>query len=132
MLNRGQFSQVSPSKRIHKELIELKKVSGIQTKDEGNTTLLINYKGIESIAILDSGVGINIATKSIWEKWGRPTVCCTHMNLQLAYGSLENPISSIENITVTSCGIEYKHTFTIVEFGWDTNYKVILERPFMR
>ena len=68
VLNRTHFSQIVPSKRSHEEPIELKKVSGIQTKDEGNTTLPINYKGIESIAILDSGAGISIATKSIWEK----------------------------------------------------------------
>ena len=66
-------------------------MSGIQTRDEGNTTLPIVYEGIKSIAILDSGAGISIATKSIWEKWGRPTVRRTRMNLQLADGSLENP-----------------------------------------
>ena len=81
VLNRRQFSQVGPSKQSHEEPIELKKVSGIQTKDEGNTTLPINYKGIESIAILESGVGISIATKSIWKKWGRPTICRTRVNL---------------------------------------------------
>ena len=132
VLNRRHFSQVGPSKRSHQEPIELKKVSGIQTKDEGNTTLPINHKGIESIAILDSGAGISIATKSIWEKWGRPTIRRTRMNLQLADGSLENPIGLLENVMVTSCGIEFEHTFAIVDFGRDTNYEVILGRPFMR
>ena len=60
VLNRRHFSQVGPSKRSHQEPIELKKVSGIQTKDEGNMALPINYEGIESIAILDSGAGISI------------------------------------------------------------------------
>ena len=47
-------------------------------------------------------------------------------------GSLENPIGLLENVTVTSCGIEYEHTFAIVDFGRNTNYEVILGRPFMR
>ena len=33
---------------------------------------------------------------------------------------------------VTSCGIEFEHTFAIVDFGKNTNYKVILGRPFMK
>ena len=90
--------------------------------------LPIFYEGIKSIAILDSGAGIGIATKSIWDKWGKPTVRRTRMNLQLADGSLENPIGLLENITVTSCGIKYEHTFAIVNFGRNTNYEVILGR----
>ena len=54
------------------------------------------------------------------------------MNLQLADGTLENPMGMLENICVESCGIEYEHTFAIVNFGKDTNYEVILGRPFMR
>ena len=54
------------------------------------------------------------------------------MNLQLADGSLENPIGVLENVTVKSCGIEYVHTFAIVDFGSRANYKVILGRPFMQ
>ena len=114
MLNKGCFDQVNTAKTTYYEPVELKKVNEIQSKDEGNTTLPITYEGIESIAILDSGAGISIATKSIWEKWGRPTVRQTQMNLQLADESLENPVGLLENITVTSCGIEYEHTFAIV------------------
>ena len=78
------------------------------------------------MAILDSGAGISIATKTIWEKWGKPTIRQTCMNLQLANDSLENPIGLLENVTVQSYGIEYEHTFAIVNFGKNTNYKVIL------
>ena len=39
------------------------------------------------------------------------------MNLQLADGSLNNPIGIVEAIIVESCGIEYEHTFAIVDFG---------------
>ena len=54
------------------------------------TQLYLECEGIKTIVILDSGAGISIATKSIWEKWGKPTVRSTRMNLQLADGSLEN------------------------------------------
>ena len=83
------------------------------------------------MAILDSGAGMSIATKTIWEKWGKPTVRQTCMNLQLADGSLENPIGLLESIMVKSCGIKYEHTFAIVDFGKNKNSKVILGRPFM-
>ena len=81
VLNKGRLSQVGPARTTYLEPVELKKVSGIQTKNVGNTTMPINYKDIESIAILDSCAGISIATKSIWEKWGRPTIRRTRMNL---------------------------------------------------
>ena len=70
VLNKDRFDQQDLAKIIVGEQVELHKVSGIQGKYEGNTTLQVNYEGIESIAILDSGVGISIATKTIWEKWG--------------------------------------------------------------
>ena len=31
-----------------------------------------------------------------------------------------------------SCGIEYEHTFAVVDFGKKNNYDIILVRPFMR
>ena len=48
------------------------------------------------------------------------------MNLQLADGSLESPIGLLEDVKVKSCGIEYLHTFPIVNFGKGTSYKEIL------
>ena len=53
------------------------------------------------------------------------------MNLQLANGSLENPIGLLTNVAVELCGIEYEHTFAIVDFGQNSNYEVILGRPFV-
>ena len=64
-LNKGRLNQVHPTKTAYYEPVELKKDSKIHTKDEGNTTLPIIYEGIESIAILDSGAGINITTKRV-------------------------------------------------------------------
>ena len=38
----------------------------------------------------------------------------------------------LEKVIVTSCGIEYKHTFAVVEFGKKLNYEIILVCPLMR
>ena len=74
LLNKGEFDQTKSAKTIIGKPVGLNKVSGIKGKDKGNTTLPVTYGGIQSIAILDSGVGISIATKTIWEKWGRSTI----------------------------------------------------------
>ena len=55
------------------------------------------------------------------------------MKLQLADGGyIESPIGLLEKVIVTSCGIEYKHTFAVVNFGKKTNYDISLGCPFMR
>lgn len=46
--------------------IPLNKVSGPSSPSYDNTTLLVEHTSIVAIAILDSGAGISIATKSIW------------------------------------------------------------------
>ena len=99
----------------------------------GNTTLHVEFNRVKTKAILDSGVGITIATKAIWEKWGKPAIRSTRMKLQLvADGYVEKPMGLLQKVVVTSCGIEYEHTFAIVEFGKKNNYDIILGRPFMR
>ena len=70
--------------------------------DEGNTTLPVTINNIKSIVVLDSGAGIGIATKFIWESWSKLAAQRTRMSLQLAYGSLENPIGLLEDVKVKS------------------------------
>ena len=53
------------------------------------------------------------------------------MKLQLADGHIQRPIGLLERVLVTTYGIEYEHTFSIVDFGHNANYEVILGRPFM-
>ena len=53
------------------------------------------------------------------------------MKLQLADGYIEEPLGLLKRV-VTSCGIEYKHTFAVVDFGKKSAYDIILGRPFMR
>ena len=101
----GYEDQISESPSETSKHLPLNKVNGSTKKDEGNTTLPLEYEGVMSIAILDSGAGISIATRSIWEKWGKPKVKSTRMNLQLADGKLENLIGLLEGIKVYPMGL---------------------------
>ena len=114
--------------------VPFNKVSAYQerNKDKGNATLPVEYNGVKTMAILDTGAGIGIATKAMWEKWGKKALRKTRMDLQLADGNLERPLGLLENVIIKTCGIDFEHTFAIVDFGQDPNYEVILGRPFMR
>ena len=35
--------------------------------EDSNTTIPVSYQGVNTFAILDSGAGVAIATKGIWE-----------------------------------------------------------------
>ena len=98
----------------------------------GNTTLPMEFNDCKAIAILHIGSGVSIATKSLWQKWGKQALRRTRMQLQLADGTLAKPLGMLEHVTLTSYGIAFMHTFAIVDFGKDPNYEVILGRPFMR
>ena len=100
--------------------------------EDGNITLLVEYNNVKTLAILDSGEGIAIATKSLWEAWGQFAIRRTWMNLQLVDGHLEVPLGLLEGITITTCGIKFTHTFAVVDFGRKIAYDLILGRPFMR
>ena len=114
------------------EPVPLNKVGDCREGEDSNTTILVEFKGTNTLAILDSGAGVAIATKKIWESWGRPTLRKTRMKLQLVDGHIERPIGLVEGIVVTSCGVEYEHTFVVVYFGRSPNYDISLGQPFMR
>ena len=104
-------------------------ISGHIIKDpERIATLRVTINSvIMYVVILDSGTGVGIATKAIWESWGKPAIQRMRMSTQLADGSLEIPIGFLEDMKVKSCGIEFKQTFSIVKFRKNTNYKVLRE-----
>ena len=52
-----------------------------KSNDTGNTTLPLEYNDYKAIAILDTGAGVSIATKSVWEKWGKRALRKTRMQL---------------------------------------------------
>ena len=63
--------QKKPNKRTRKPVpVSINKVSLQSTKNEmGNTTLPMEFNDCKAMAILDTGAGVSIATKSLWQKW---------------------------------------------------------------
>lgn len=122
----------SAKRKRNTEPVPLNKVGDYCEGEDGNTTIPVEFNEIKTLAILDSGAGVAIATKEIWESWGRPAIRKTRMKLQLADGHIERPLGLLEGAVVTSCGVEYEHTFAIVDFGKSPKYNIILGRPFMR
>lgn len=107
--------------------LPVNKVGDYCEGEEGNTTLPVEYNGVKTKAILDSGAGIATLTKQTWEKWGKHAIRETRMKLQLANGYVERrPLGLLEKLVLQSCGIEYEHTFAIVDFGKKNNYDIIL------
>ena len=53
------------------------------------------------------------------------------MKLQLANSFMKRLLGLLEKVVVASSGIEYEHTFMVVDFGKKPNYEIILGRPFM-
>ena len=51
--------------------VPLNKAKNYYEDKDSNTTIPMSYQGIKTFAILDSGAGLAIATKGIWESWGR-------------------------------------------------------------
>ena len=97
-----------------------------------NTTLPVEFNYCKAMAILDTGAGVSIGTKSLWQNWGKQALRRTCMQLQLADGTLAKPLGMLERVTMTSCGIAFMLMFAIVDFSRDPNYEVILGQPFMR
>ena len=84
--------------------IPLNKVGEYCKGVNGNITLPIEYNDVKTLAILDSGSGVTIATKHVWEQWGRPTIRKTRLKLQLDDGHLEPPLGLLEGVSITTCG----------------------------
>ena len=99
---------------------------------DGNITLPIEYNDVKTLVILNGGAGVAIATKHIWEKWGKPARRKTRLKLQLADGHLEPPLGLLKGVSIATCGIKFIHTFVMVEFGRKTAYGIIPARPFVR
>lgn len=49
-------------------------------------TIRVEFQGQQTLAILDSGTGVAIATKKIWESWEKLAIKKTRIKLQLADG----------------------------------------------
>ena len=135
MKGRKKKAKQKPTEVVRKvkyKPVPSNKVGDYCEGEDNNTTLPVEFNEVKSMAILDSGAGVAIATKEVWDAWGNPALRKTRMKLQLADGYIESPIGLLEKVVVTSCRIEYKHTFAVVDFGKKPNYEIILGRPFMR
>ena len=124
-------------KRLLKEALPSKELCKVNTYakaegDKDNTTLNVRKDSHLHQAILDTGAGVSIVTKETWIKWGKRALTSTRMGLQLADGEVKYPIGLLEDSSISICGIEIAHTFAVVDFGPETNYEIILGRPFMR
>ena len=124
-------------KQLLKEMLPSKELCKVSTYakakgDKGSTTLKVKKDSHLHQAILDTGAGVSIVTKETWIKWGKRALTSTRMGLQLADGEVKYPIGLLEDTSISICGIEITHTFAVVDFGPETNYEIILERPFMR
>ena len=73
-------------KQVNYEPVPINKVGDYCEGEDGNTTLPVKFNEVTSLAILDSGAGVAIATKQIWDSWGQPALRKTRMKLQLADG----------------------------------------------
>ena len=71
-------------KKAKCELVPINKVGNYCEGEDGNTTFLVELNEVKSFAILDSGAGVAIATKEVWESWGKPALRETRLKLQLA------------------------------------------------
>ena len=100
--------------------------------DKGNTTLKVKKDTNVHLAILDTRVGVSIITKETWKLWGKRALTSTTMGLQLADGEVKYPIGLLEDTSISICNMEITHNFAIVDFDLETNYEIILRRPFMR
>ena len=63
------------------EPVPLNKVGDYCEGEDSNTTIPIEFKATYTLAILDSGAGVAIATNKICELWGRPVLRKTRMKL---------------------------------------------------
>ena len=99
--------------------------------EKGNTTLKVKKDTHLHLAILDPGAGVSIITKETWKLWGKRALTRTRMGLQLADKEVKYPIGLLEDTSISICDIEIIHTFVVVDFGLETNYEIILGRPFM-
>ena len=133
-VNRSQVKELKSNNEqiVQVEPASINKVCEYCEGEEGNITLSMKCNDVETFAILESGAGVAIATKSIWEAWGKPTIRRTRMKLQLVDEHLERSLGLLESIVVSSCDVEYVHTFAIIDFGSKPTYDVILGHHFMR
>ena len=59
--------RANKKKRVNCKPVPINKVGDYYGGEDGNTTLPVTFNNVTSLAILDSGVGVAIASKQIWD-----------------------------------------------------------------
>ena len=67
--------------KVKCEPVPINKVRDYCEGEDSNTTLPVEFNEVKSMAILDSGAGVAIATKEVWDAWGNPALRKTRMKL---------------------------------------------------
>ena len=76
-----EMPKETAGKRVRCEPVPINKVGDYCEGEDGNTTLPVEFNEVKSLVILDSGAGVAIATKEVWESWGKPALRKTRMKL---------------------------------------------------
>ena len=65
----GKLNQMGEKEKMKRNLalVLLNKVGDHCEGENSNTTIPVSYQGIKTFTILESGAGVSIATKGIWE-----------------------------------------------------------------
>ena len=68
-------------KGVKCEPLPINKVGYYCEGEDNNTTLPIEFNELRRLAILDSGASVAIATKEVWDSWGKLSLRKTRMKL---------------------------------------------------
>ena len=111
----GKINQLKGQEKQTKVItpIPLNKVGEYCEGEDSNTNIPVSYQGVKTFAILDSGVGVAIATKNVREASDKLVLKKTRMQLQLAGGSMESPMGLLDKDEAMSCITKYEHTFFV-------------------
>ena len=65
------MTKESIKKVVKCETITINKVGDYCEGEDGNITLPVKFNDATSLAILDSGAGVAIASREFWDAWGK-------------------------------------------------------------
>ena len=82
----SEIVEANSIKGVNYEPIPLNKEGNYYKGENDNTNSPLKFNEVKSVAILDSGIGVAIATKKVWKSWGKPTLRRKRMKLKLTNG----------------------------------------------
>ncbi|GJU24841.1 reverse transcriptase domain-containing protein [Tanacetum coccineum] len=102
-------------------------------RDPGKFLILCEFLGMdECLALADLGTSINLMPLSMWKKLSLPELTPTCMTLELADGSISQPIGIAEDVFVKVGKFHFMADFVVVDFDTDPQVPLILRRSFLK